>query len=385
MRSFSKLAPLRLLPDKKIEEAKALKKKIKIEQILKTVRQVTQGKDGRLLCPHSKCSMKFTQNGNLLRHYKTQHLAVLPPGQAFQQQAKPSFTCQVPSRKLNSIEDKSDYSAKELHLLKSVRTVTARKDGRLHCPYNNCTFSCGFSRSLLTHYEVEHLGKRYPCAKCDFMYKNRGARNSHQFTCNGSNDSQEKDDGESQTNTKVDKGKDLSSLDAVKHVTLGKDDRFHCPHGNCNQSFRKKSNLFVHYRSAHLGIQYRCRNCKDSKFDHKHQLKKHLDTCNGSGGDPHYWAEKTKSIKEVKARKDGRFHCPFKNCTRSYTLNSHLIRHTLMEHYGRRFPCSKCQYLFKRKTEKVTHETKCTGNCLINSDSSNYALKVKYLSCLKKT
>ena len=124
-------------------------------------------------------------------------------------------------------------------------------------------------------------------------------------------------------------------------------DRYHCPHTNCNKSYKFKSGLAVHKRRKHSGVHTRaqrqatlCRQCHKN-FSSKAALKQHKKNVHDSNIRRHHWKCTI---------------CGKKFSTKKY-CQQHLEQHTVQPK-----TCSHCntpyKYQHKVCSKKQTLESK---------------------------
>ena len=297
--------------------------KLKVQ--LAPVRQVKPSTDGRFYCPYPKCTKSGIMKNALVAHYKLAHLGVRYPCSKCGLQLTTSNSLHKHVTKCRGNKD-----------LEPVRRATASGDGRFHCPCENCSFSSAVKYGLVSHYKVHHLGFRYKCSKCDREFMGSLGLKNHKAGC---------------------KGRGVQDLKLIVELKPAKDGLFHCPHAGCLFSCTSRLNLKIHNDEEHLAVKYQCSKCK-RYYKYSSNLSAHEVVCKGR--------EVTNPAHHVTPSPDGRWYCPFENCSRSFCLKSELVRHYQAEHLGVRYPCLKCGQEFKILYSLHTHKTACKGSLNID-------------------
>ena len=342
-----------------------------IERKLKHVRQVTPGRDGRFYCPFTNCSHSSSMKNGLVAHCKIKHLGVRYPCQncKAQFQSVHDLNKHKCTGKTERVLKPAEHKTGDQYSLKTIDKVSRGKDGRFPCPYENCRSSYISFKTLEIHCKLVHQGVKFTCPRCRLQFTQSATLTNHMLSCNGGYQITSENDTKKPLEVHVDQAQDESKLEAVQQVTLGENGRFYCPKENCNTSYRRKCHLADHYKTIHLGIEYRCRECNGT-FTTKHNYNEHIKTCDGRLKNQKYWSEKAKCIREVQVNADGRYHCPVNDCTMAYTLRHNLFKHYKVEHLGMRYNCTKCLEQFKSKSQLEIHGRTCTGNCHQNNFQS---------------
>ncbi len=158
-------------------------------------------------------------------------------------------------------------------------------------------------------------------------------------------------------------------LNVVRETIPGKDSRFRCPASKCCSTFTKKSSLYHHYRSRHLGVLHTCPGCEQN-FATNSLLRMHNSKCMKHGEESPKFDDEGKQAEmkmipkpiehQMITQKNGHFLCPFKNCTYSYLTLQSVIEHYKVIHMGHRDVCQKCN--IKLRKIDSHHTAKCKGS-----------------------
>jgi len=153
--------------------------------------------------------------------------------------------------------------------------------------------------------------------------------------------------------------KDLQEL----AVFLKAQQTYICEIEDCQKTFTKKGDFQRHKLVHSNERQFACTQC-DKKFKLKGELKRHQTSHSDSKKFSCTQCKKTFTLKgnldrhtKTVHEKQGRSHCPFEGCGKSFSQSGDLNRHMKIHQDERPFACDypECDLTFRQKAHLLAH------------------------------
>jgi len=208
-----------------------------------------------------------------------------------------------------------------------------------------------------SHSNQEKTGeKRIDCSQCDATFSNKYGLKKHWLKCHDPNNKSVKQFSCDVCGQKFSRRPSLKQHRAIVHPELDK------PHQcqQCEKRFLYPKDLTSHVRAQHER-SHKCEICQEKFLKwtayRTHKAKEHPKVFKCAKCPRQFKTKHEFLVHKSTVHSDERsvFQCTYEACDKKYFFEKNLKVHIQVDHEGLRFPCQKCDSVFKAKITLKRH------------------------------